>query len=64
MDEECFNCAASASDSYTLVLESEKVLEETVVCEDCVSGFRDENWIEIHDPRFFEEEDYKDMTDD
>ena len=49
MDEECFNCAASASDSYTLVLESEKVLEETVVCEDCVSGFRDEDWIKVED---------------
>jgi hypothetical protein len=45
-----------------LVLESEKVLEETVVCEDCVSGFRDEDWIEIYEPRFFEEENYRDMT--
>jgi hypothetical protein len=32
-----------------LVLESEKVLEETVVCEDCVSGFRDEDWIKVED---------------
>lgn len=32
-----------------MVLESEKVLKETVVCEDCVSGFRDEDWIEVED---------------
>lgn len=47
VDDECFNCTASASDSYTLVLSSEKVLEDTALCESCVSDFRDEDWIEL-----------------
>lgn len=45
---ECFSCAQSASEYYTLVLEDSKIIEHVLVCEECMADFRDTEWIEVH----------------
>lgn len=49
MDGECFACVGPASEQYTLILEGGKVIEDKWVCESCISDFRDEEWIEVHE---------------
>lgn len=49
MDKECFNCVEPASDRYTVIVEGSTVVDGAVMCDDCVSEFRDEDWIEVHD---------------
>jgi hypothetical protein len=44
---ECFNCDASASDRYTLVLEGSTVLEDVLLCDECSADFRTVEWIEL-----------------
>lgn len=56
MDGDCFNCMDPASDRYTLVLDSEKVLEDKIVCGDCATEFREEDWIELRDSGLFEDD--------
>ena len=57
MEQDCFNCAEPAKDRYTLVLESERLLEEKSVCDDCVSGFGRLDWMEIRRPEPAEADD-------
>lgn len=48
-EDECFNCAEPASETYTLVLAPGRILEDKVLCDTCVSDFRDVEWIEVHE---------------
>jgi hypothetical protein len=47
MGEDCFNCACSASETYDITLDSGATLEGVCVCEDCVSEFENEDWIDV-----------------
>ena len=47
MMKECFSCVKPTSECYTLTLEGSKVLNEVMVCPECVSDFRAVEWIEI-----------------
>jgi hypothetical protein len=47
--EECFHCVGPASERYTLVLETGKVVKDKWLCDECVSAFREEDWMEIHE---------------
>lgn len=49
MDENCFNRVASATNQCTLVLGDATVLEAVWVCEECLSDFRQEEWIEVRE---------------
>lgn len=57
MNGKCFNCVSSASNRYTLVLGSEKVLEDKVICDECASEFSKEDWIEVYEAGSFDEVD-------
>ena len=49
MEDDCFNCARTASESYDLILDSRTVVEDVRVCEDCVSEFEEEDWIDVEE---------------
>lgn len=44
---ECFNCAGEASERYTISFESGKILKDKLVCESCISDFRDIEWMSV-----------------
>jgi hypothetical protein len=44
---ECFNCDASASDRYTLILEGSTVLADVLICGECSADFQTVEWIEF-----------------
>jgi len=48
MDETCFNCAGSASNQYTLILEDSIVFTNVSICAECLPEFQRESWIDIH----------------
>ena len=48
MAGECFQCVQPASDRYTLNLESSTEIEDVFVCEECLSDFRETDWIDVH----------------
>lgn len=48
MKEACFNCLEPASERFTLVFEDGSVLDEQHICPECVSAFREEDWMEVH----------------
>jgi len=49
MDGDCFNCAGDGAGQYTLLLASGKILEDTVLCEPCVAGFREVDWVTVQE---------------
>jgi ribosome-binding protein aMBF1 (putative translation factor) len=49
MNKECFMCGQSAQGRYTLVLDNSKIIEDVVVCEECISDLRNTEWIEVYE---------------
>ena len=49
MMAECFSCGKLTSECYTLTLEDSKVLNEVLVCPECISAFRAVEWIELEE---------------
>lgn len=49
MDTECFNCVSPASNRYTVIIDGSKVVEDAVICEECVSEFQEEDLIKFAD---------------
>ena len=47
MSGECFQCIRPASDRYTLILDNETVIEDVFVCDECLAGYRETDWIEV-----------------
>ncbi|UIO99765.1 hypothetical protein Hbl1158_14775 [Halobaculum sp. CBA1158] len=50
--DECFSCAGSALEHRTLLLEGNTVLEDVVICADCLSDFETVEWIEVLQNQF------------
>jgi hypothetical protein len=46
---ECFVCVEPASNRYTLVFESGDVIEDKLMCSDCIPEFRELDWLEVHE---------------
>ena len=44
---ECFVCVEPTSDRYSVTLERSKTLGEKVICDECVTDLREEDWIHI-----------------
>lgn len=44
---ECFTCGGAASERYEMVLDSDTVLEDVVMCEACRASHESVPWIEI-----------------
>jgi hypothetical protein len=49
MGGECFMCGQSAQGRYTLVLDNSKIIEDVVVCEECISDLRNTEWIKVYE---------------
>jgi hypothetical protein len=46
---DCFNCAGPATNRCTLILESDNILEDKLLCDPCLSDFRKVDWIEVQE---------------
>lgn len=46
---ECFHCYSPASARFTVILESVRTMEDKLVCNECLSGFRETDWVEVYE---------------
>jgi hypothetical protein len=49
MERHCFNCEGHASTRYTLIFEDSNVFNDKLLCEGCLSHFRNTEWIEVRE---------------
>lgn len=49
MEDECLVCVEPASDRYTVSMENSRTFERKILCDECVSDLRDEEWIDVRD---------------
>lgn len=41
-------CVGDAEKRYTVILETNTILENNLICEDCLSDLQEEDWVEVH----------------
>lgn len=46
---ECFTCNMEGAERQTFILDSAKVIEDKLICEDCLAEFKELEWIEVKD---------------
>lgn len=46
---ECFNCNQEGAERRTFILDSAEVIENTLICDECLMEFQEVEWIEITD---------------
>lgn len=49
---ECFSCHQEGAQRRTFIIESEEVIENTLICEECLTEFQEVEWIEIPSPDY------------
>lgn len=53
MGDPCFNCGAAATETVTLVLGDGTILADKPLCGTCVTDFRADERLEVHDAPVF-----------
>jgi len=49
MRKDCFNCVEPTLERHTLVLDSDRILKDSSVCEACATAFGEVDWIEVRE---------------